>query len=122
MVQIRPGVAEDDLPRDEEQACIARAPATTRGAGRLRERGGENAWGAARVVSGCGRLPQQAGGLPAGRFEQPATEFWRGGVHVIDLESRPMRIDDDEEQEEAVGTPKATSSTRAAYASFSTNS
>ena len=75
MVQIRPGVAEDDLPRDEEQACIARAPATTRGAGRLRERGGENAWGAARVVSGCGRLPRQAGGLPAGRFEQPATEF-----------------------------------------------
>ena len=41
---------------------------------------------------------------------------------MIDLESRPMRIDDDEEQEGAVGTPKATSSTRAAYASFSTNS
>ena len=122
MAQIRQGVAEYDLPGGEEQARIERAKATTRGAGRSRQRGGERAWGAARVVTGWGRLPREAGGSPARRFEQPATEFWRGGVHVIDLESRPMRIDDDEEQEGAVGTPKATSSTRAAYASFSTNS
>ena len=37
MVQIRQGVAEYDLPGDEEQACFERALETTRGGGRSRE-------------------------------------------------------------------------------------
>ena len=38
---------------------------------------------------------------------------------MIDLESRPMRIDDDDESVGPAGTPKTTSWTRAAYASSS---
>ena len=79
MVQIRQGVAEYDLPGDEEQACFERALETTRGGGRSRERGGERAWAAARVVSGWGRLPREAGGLPAGRLVAAAIEFWMAG-------------------------------------------
>ena len=97
-----------------------RALETTRGGGRSRERGGERAWAAARVVSvGGAGCPEKRGAyLRVDLWRQPPSSGWRG-KSTIDTSSRPMMIDDDDESVGPAGTPKTTSWTRVAYASSS---
>ena len=76
-------------------------------------RGARRGWSVGRA--GC---PEKRGAyLLVGLSSQPPSSGGHGRARSTPG-SRPMRIDDEEGQEGAVGTPKATSSTRAAYASF----
>ena len=123
MVQIRPGVAEYDLPRGEEQARVGWAYAARREGPADREQGE----GIGRGTRGSGSLggtdcaEERGAHLLVDLISETPSSGGRGRARSSPF-SRPMRIDDDDEQEGAAGSNMTTPMTTAAYASSSADS
>ena len=123
MVQIRPGVAEYDLPRGEEQARVGWAYAARREGPADREQGE----GIGRGTRGSGSLggtdcaEERGAHLLVDLISETPSSGGRGRARSSPF-SRPMRIDDDDEQEGAAGSKMTTPMTTAAYASSSADS
>ena len=123
MVQIRPGVAEYDLPRGEEQARVGWAYAARREGPADREQGE----GIGRGTRGSGSLggtdcaEERGAHLMVDLISETPSSGGRGRARSSPF-FRPMRIDDDDEQEGADGSKMTTPMITAAYASSSADS
>ena len=123
MVQIRPGVAEYDLPRGDEQARVGWGYAARREGPADREQGegiGRGARGSG-SLGGTDCAEKRGAHLLIDLSSQPPSSGGRGRARSSPF-FRPMRIDDDDEQDGAAGSTMTTPMTTAAYASSSADS